>query len=185
MPLSHIDTDLTNLKINKFPSKAAYLAALAQSLIGPNELCLVEGDELALDFQVSYLNVSDATAAQSVNFSSPSKRGDALVEYVDASSANSGNLTLNITSSNWFENYIHVFSPAVDLEIFPNTITDPNGHTGSNIVVVAPPQITIPMGHVGEIGVMMVDITGITVPTTSILYGKTTLACITYTNDIE
>lgn len=44
MPLTRTYTDIPNLKINKFPSKEAFDLAVAQELIGENELSLVEND---------------------------------------------------------------------------------------------------------------------------------------------
>lgn len=218
MALSHTDTDLTGLNINKFPSKSAYLSALAQSLIGNNEICFVEGennlsdlDDVTItsvsngqalvydsqngvwknqdipsnfDFAPSYINVSDATSPCAVSFANTKKRCDTIIEYTDTTSADSGNLYLTISSSNWFENYIHIFSNAVDLNVFVSSVTDPAGHSTGNALIM-PGTISFQAGEVCELGVMMIDLSGLTIPATSVLYGKNTLIVITHTTDLE
>jgi len=53
MAITHTDTDISNLKINRFHSKEAYLAALAQNLIGMDEISFVENDSTQSDWNQS------------------------------------------------------------------------------------------------------------------------------------
>lgn len=63
MALSHTDTNLSTFKVNKFPSKSAFDAAVAQSLIGADELSLVAGENNLGDLDdVTISSVSNGQA---------------------------------------------------------------------------------------------------------------------------
>ena len=184
MALSHTDTNLSTFKVNKFPSKSAFYDAVSQSLIGADELSLVEGEnDLG---NLDNVTITTPTNGQvlvydsaTLNWVNGAAGGSGLNNYNFTHTANTtvtspftficaanqrntqmittgANLTLNITCNNGADNYLWIknSSSSADIDVVIGTVSYNGSTVSSSNIYIPSDGISVPKSGVCEIGII-------------------------------